>query len=52
MGMGGQVASAPACYGGSLASNPVIPQKTEMGNISKEVANTLNPANKISFIYD
>ncbi len=32
---------APACCGSSLGSNPDISQKYKMGDISKEVANTL-----------
>ncbi len=41
------VGSAPACYGGSsLGSNPDIYQKNKMGDISKGVANTLQPAKK------
>jgi hypothetical protein len=39
--MGGLVGSAPACYSSSLWSNPDIPQKYKMGDISKGVANTL-----------
>ncbi len=39
--MGGQVGSAPACYGNSLGSNPGISQKYNMGDISKGVAKTL-----------
>jgi hypothetical protein len=34
--MGGYVGNAPACYGSSLGS-----QKYKMGDISKEMANTL-----------
>ncbi len=34
-------ARAPACYGSSLGSNPDIPEKCIMGDISKVVANTL-----------
>ncbi len=41
------MASEPACYGNSLGSNPDISQKYKMGDISKEVANTLYPAKKI-----
>jgi hypothetical protein len=36
-----KVGSAPAGYGSSLGSNPVISQKYEMGDISKGVVNTL-----------
>jgi hypothetical protein len=32
--MGGQVGSAPDCYGSSLGSNPDISQKYKMGDIS------------------
>jgi hypothetical protein len=39
--MGGYVCSAPACYGSCLGSNPDIPQKYKMGDISKGVANAL-----------
>jgi len=39
--MGGQVVSAPACYGSSLGSNPGISQNYKMGDISKGVAKTL-----------
>ncbi len=46
MKMGSLVGSAPACYGSSLGSNPDISQKYKMGNISKGVANTLQPAKK------
>jgi hypothetical protein len=35
------VGSALACYGSSLCSNPDISQKYKMGDISKEVSNTL-----------
>jgi hypothetical protein len=35
--MGGQVGSAPACYGSSLGSNP----EYKMGDIRKGVAKTL-----------
>jgi hypothetical protein len=38
--MGGSVGSAPACYSSFLGSN----QKYKMGEISKSVANTLQPA--------
>jgi hypothetical protein len=41
VGMGGQVGSAPACYGSSVGSNPDISQKHKMGDVSKGVANTL-----------
>ncbi len=37
---------APACYGSSLGSNPFLSQKYKMGDISKEVTNTLQPAKK------
>jgi hypothetical protein len=39
--MGGKVGSAPACYGSTLGSNPDIPQKSEMGDISEGVADTI-----------
>jgi hypothetical protein len=39
---------APAWYGSPLASNPDISQKYKIGDISKEVANTLKPAKKIN----
>jgi hypothetical protein len=45
--MGSWAGSTPACYGSSLGSNPDISQKFKMGDISKEVANTLSPAEKI-----
>jgi hypothetical protein len=45
--MGGQVGSAPACYGSSLGSNPDISQKYKMCDISNGLANTLKPAKKI-----
>jgi hypothetical protein len=45
--MGGQVGSAPACYGSSLGSNPDIAQNTKMGDIAKGVVNTLKPAKNI-----
>ena len=38
--MGGQVVSAPACYGSSLGSNPDISQKYYKGDIIKGVAST------------
>jgi hypothetical protein len=44
--MGGQVGSASACYDCSLDSNPDITQKCKIGDISKEVANALQPAQK------
>ncbi len=37
----------PTCYGSILGSNPNIPQKYKMGDISKEVANTFYPAKKL-----
>jgi hypothetical protein len=37
----------PACYGSSLGSNPDISQKHKICDISKGVANTFYPANKI-----
>jgi hypothetical protein len=37
---------APAWYGSLLASNPDISQKYKIGDISKRVANTLQPAKK------
>ncbi len=38
----GYVGSTPACYGSSsLGLNPDISHKFKMGDISKEVANTL-----------
>ncbi len=46
--MGGSVGSAPARYGSSLCSNRDIAQKDKMGDISKEVSNTLSPAEKIN----
>ncbi len=45
--MGDWVGSAPAWYGSSLGSNTDISQKYKMGDISKEVANTLQPAKNI-----
>ncbi len=45
--MGGYVGSAPACYGSYQGSNPIISQKHKMGDISKGVANTLEPAKKL-----
>ncbi len=45
--MGGQVGSAPACYGSSLGSNPDMSQKYKMCDISKGLVNTLKPINKI-----
>ncbi len=39
--MGGQVVSAPACYGSSLGSNPDISQKYKVAEGSSGVANTL-----------
>jgi hypothetical protein len=36
--MGGQIGSAPACYGSSLGINPEISQKYKMGDISQGVA--------------
>ncbi len=44
--MGGKVGSAPACYSGSLGSNPDNSQNYKMGDISKGVANTISPAKK------
>ncbi len=40
-GWGGNVDSEPTCYRSSLGSKPDIPKKTQMGDISKGVANTL-----------
>ncbi len=37
-----KMVSAPACYGSSLGSNPDIPQKYKMGDISKGVARPKN----------
>jgi hypothetical protein len=45
--MGGQVGSAPACYGSSLGSNPDMSQKYKMCDISKGLANTLKPTKKV-----
>jgi hypothetical protein len=39
--MGGQVVSAPACYGSSLGSNLDISQKYKMAEGSLGVANSL-----------
>ncbi len=36
-----EVGSAPACYGSTLGSNPDIPHKSYMGDISEGVADTL-----------
>jgi hypothetical protein len=44
--MGGQVGSAPACYGSSLGVNRDISQKYKIGDISKGVPNTLWPLKK------
>jgi hypothetical protein len=45
-GGGGQVGSAPACYGSTRSLNSDIPQQSYMGDISKGMANTLEPATK------
>ncbi len=42
--MGGQVGSAASCYDSSLGSNPDIRHKYKMSDISKGVANILEPA--------
>jgi hypothetical protein len=44
--MDGELGSAPACYGSSLGSNPDNSQEYKMGDISKGVANTLQPVKK------
>ncbi len=44
--IGGEIGSAPACYGSSLGLNPYISQKYEICDMSKRVANILYPAKK------